>query len=271
MRRDRNSGVSLLNVLAVVAVGASLVQVMLRDQDGSILRLEEATNAAQARALAQGGVTSVAVGLRRDAGENPESDHLNEAWAGAAQDRIVLDFGQFEVSITDARGKFDLNALQPAALAEVRLFKALLAALDLPNVLASQITQIAALHGPLTDPEVLLDHGIAPSDVKRLLPHVTATQTRGPLNLNSVSEPLMVALTRNPAAARVLIARRKGQGELTASDLAALGLLQPQLAGYTSHVFDVRALASVGNARAILVRRLVRDPDTGVVQSLALP
>lgn len=271
MKRSRNSGVSLLNVLAVVAVGASLVQVMLRDQDTSIHRLEDSKNAAQARALAQGGVTSVAVGLRRDARENPEADHLNEAWAGAAQKRIALAFGQFEVSITDARGKFDLNTLQPAALAEARLFTALLAALDLPGVLAGQITQIVSQHGPLTDPRDLLDHDIAPADVERLLPHVTATQMPGPLNLNSVSEPLMVALTRNPTAARVLVARRRAQGELTTNDLAALGLPQPQLAGYTSDVFDVRALASVGDARAVLVRRLVRDRDTGIVQSLALP
>ncbi|MEL6463991.1 MAG: hypothetical protein AAFQ58_03390 [Pseudomonadota bacterium] len=271
MKRDQISGVSLLNVLTVIAVGAGLMQFMLRDQDLSVQGLESTNNAAQAQALARGGVTSVAVALRRDAQVSPEVDHLNEPWASAAQDKIALDFGQFEVSITDARGKFDLNALQPAALAEARLFTALLTALELPSVLASQITQVVSKHGPLTDPEVLLDHGIAASDVKRLIPHVTATQTPGPLNLNSVSEPLMVALTRNPAAARVLIARRKGAGELTANDLAALGLPQPQLAGYTSNVFDVRALASVGDARAVLMRRLVRDPDAGAVQSLALP
>ncbi|MEM8654283.1 MAG: hypothetical protein AAGF36_06020 [Pseudomonadota bacterium] len=271
MKRDRRSGVSLLNVLAVVAVGASLVQVMLRDQDASILHLEDTNDAAQAHALAKGGITSVAVALRHDTKESPDVDHLNEPWTRAAQDRIALDFGAFEVSIEDARGKFDLNALQPAALAESRVFSALLVTLDLPAVLTSQITQIVSQHGPLTDPEILLAHGFAPSDVDRLLPHVTATLTPGPLNLNSVSEPLMVALTSNPTAARVLIARRTAQGELKANDFAALGLPQPQLAGYTSETFDVRVLASVGDASAMLARRLVRDPDTGAIQRLTLP
>ena len=271
MKRNRHAGVSLLNALAVIAVGASLVQVMLRDQELAVQALEDTNNAAQAHALTRGAVTSVAVALRRDAQENPDADNLKEPWAAAAQDWIALDFGQFEVSITDARGKFDLNALQPTALAESRLFTSLLGALELPSVLTQRITQIVSQHGPLVDPTALVDHGIAMPDVERLLPHVTATQTPGQLNLNSVSAPLMMALTRNPSAARVLISRRAAQGFLTPADFSALGLLQPQLSGYTSDVFDVRALASVGDARAVLAQRLVRDADTGVIRRLPLP
>ncbi|WP_299613327.1 type II secretion system protein GspK [uncultured Tateyamaria sp.] len=271
MTRNRQSGVSLLNVLAVLAVGTGLVQIMLRDQDAAVQRLDHTNSAAQAHALAKGGITSVAVALQRDFQDSPDIDHLGEPWAQAAQDQIALDFGKFEVSIEDARGKFDLNALGPAALAEIRVFEALLVTLDLPRILAGQITQIVLQNGPLTGPEALLEYGIAQSDVDRLNPHVTATVTRGTLNLNTVTAPLMAALLRNPSAARGLIARRAAQGWLEARDLAALGVVQPPISGYTSDTFDVTTVASVGEARARLTRRLVRDTDTGEVHRIALP
>lgn len=271
MTRHPNSGVSLLNVLAVLAVGASLVQVMVQDQEIAIQRLAQDNDLAQARALAQGGVTSVAVALRRDFANAPDTDHLGEAWAQAAQDHITLDFGQFKVAIADARGKFDLNTLHPAAVAELRVFTALLAALDLPTALASPIAQAVAQEGPLASPEDLADHGIAQSDVERLLPNVTATKSRGTLNLNSVTPELMVALTRNPAAARGLLARRAAKGFLDQSDFAALGLPLPLLSGFTSDTYDVTVVASVADARSVLSRRLQRDPETGAVQNLPRP
>lgn len=271
MTRDGQGGVSLLNVLAVLAVGTTLVQIMLRDQDVALQRLDDASSVAQARSLARGGVTSVAVALRRDFAEAPDSDHLGEAWAQAAQNKIALDFGQFEVSIRDARGKFDLNALQPAALAEQRVFANLLRGLDLPEVLGRQITQIVTQNGSLDSADTLAQFGIARSDVVRLAPHVTALTVRGTLNLNTVSEPLMAALLGNPPAARGLVARRAAKGSLDRSDLVALGLAQPPLSGFTCDVFDVRAIAKVGEARAVLVRRLIRDLDTGDIQTIARP
>ncbi|WP_299044373.1 type II secretion system protein GspK [uncultured Tateyamaria sp.] len=270
MTRNRQAGVSLLNVLAILAVGTGLVQVMLSDQDVALQRLASANDVAQAQSLARSGITSVAVTLRRDFGTAPLSDHPGEPWADAAQERIALDFGQYDVSIVDGRGMFDLNALHPAALAEQRVFAALLTILGLPETLAGQITQIITQNGPLRAPQDLVRLGIAQGDIDRLAPHVTATPVRGPMNLNTVTEPLMAALLSNPPAARGLIARRAAKGFLDASDLSALGVPLPPLAGFTSDVFDVTANASVGVARAALRRRLLRDPDSGAVQSIPL-
>ena len=270
MTRDKQAGVSLLNVLAVLAVGTGLVQVMLRDQDAAVQRLERTRSSAQAHALARSGATSVAVALRRDLVEAPDSDHLGEEWAQVAQEQIELEFGQFEVSVADVRGKFDLNALQPAALAEQRVFIALLSALDLPEVLASQVTQIIERNGPLRGSDALLRFGIAQSDFTRLTPHVTATAIRGPLNLNVVSEPLMTALLRNPSAARGLVARRDAKGFLDNSDLAALGVPLPPLAGFTSDIFDTKTVATVGKARTVLARRFIRDRDTDTVHGTTI-
>ena len=271
MKRDRQAGVSLLNVLAVLAVGTGLVQVMLRDQDTALERLERANNAVQAQALAQGGVTSVAVALRRDFVEAPGADHLNEPWALAVQERITLDFGQFEVSVRDVRGRFDLNALHPSDLGAQRVFAGLLSALDLPELLAGQIVQIVSQHGPLTHPEKVLDFGIADSDLDRLRPHITTTDAPAPLNLNSVTEPVLAALLRNPSVARGLIARRAAKGFLEPRDFAALGVAVPALSGFTSDAFDVDAVATVDGARAVLINRLYRDPDTGTVHDTTRP
>jgi len=270
MKRDRQAGVSLLNVLAVLAVGTGLVQIMLRDQDVAVRQLDRSNAVAQAHALAHSGTTSVAVALRRDFVEAAASDHLGEAWARAAQKQITLNFGQFSVSVADARGKFDLNALQPAAIAEQRVFSALLTSLDLPQTLANQITQFISQKGPVDNTQDLIRLGLARSDVQRLAPHVTATSMRGTLNLNTVTEPLMAALLNNPSAARGLVARRSLKGFLDTSDLAAWGVPQPPLAGFTSDAFDVTSVAHVGKARVVLTRRLLRDPDTGTVQSHAL-
>ncbi|MFL4470156.1 general secretion pathway protein GspK [Tateyamaria armeniaca] len=271
MIRHQQAGVSLLNVLAVLAVGTGLVHVMLRDQDVALERLAQYSDLAQARALALGGPTSVAVALRRDFDEAPQTDHPGEAWAWSAQDRIALGSATYKVSIQDVRGKFDLNALQPAALVEQRVFAGLLSALNLPQALGQRITQIVAQNGPLAAPDSLLRFGMAPGDVARLAPHVATVSTRGTLNLNTVSEPLLAALLRNGAAARGLVGRRSAKGFLDNSDLAALGIALPPLAGFTSDIFDVTTVSEVGEARAVIKRRLLRDPETGTVQSVALP
>ena len=269
MTRRTDAGVSLLNVLVVVAAGAGLVQVMLTGQDRAIGRLAGANDAAQASALAEGGVASLATALRRDLLEAPDSDHAGEAWAEAAQEIITLDFGSFAVDVEDLRGRFDLNALGPGKLGELRVFGALLAQLDLPEVLAAQIAEIVANDGPLSAPGDLLRYGLSNADLARLADHVVTLGTRHPMNLNAVGEPLLAALLSNTAAARSLIARRTAKGFLDRSDLAALGLVQPPFSGFTSDAFMVRAMAEVGEARTILTRRILRDPEAGTIRIIA--
>lgn len=271
MTRTQEAGVSLLNVLVILAVGTGLVQVMLSDQSTALDRLETAQDTAQAHVLADGGITSVAVALRRDFETAPDADHLQEPWARAVQDTISLDFGAFAVAVEDARGKFDLNALGPAALAEQRVFSALLGVLDLPDVLAARIVQGIAQNGPLNSPDELIELGVAVQDVDRLRPHVTALTQRGSLNINAISAELMIAVLANETAARGLVARRAAKGFLDAGDLAALGVAMPQLTGFTSDVFDVRVVADVGQGRATRARRMMRDVQTGRIRDLPIP
>ncbi|KMW59405.1 General secretion pathway protein K [Candidatus Rhodobacter oscarellae] len=268
--RDQSAGVSLLNTLVVIAVGASLAHAMLSDQDAALSRLGATQNLAQATALANGGIASVATALQRDFREAPEADHLREPWAQAAQQQIELDFGTFEVEIVDARGRFDLNALTPVNLAEQRLFAALLVALDLPKALGAQISRIIAQNGPLRHPDDLRRYGISDGDLERLTPYLGTFQTRGAVNVNAADAPVLSALFGNAELAQSLSARRSAKGFLDASDLAAFGAILPSLGSFASDSFDIRAVVRVGQAKVEIHRRLTRDPRNGQVRSSSI-
>ena len=265
MKRTGDSGISLLNVLVVVAAGAGLVQVMLTDQTIAIDQLQDAADVSQTRALAQAGVSSVAVALRRDLQVAPESDHFREPWAANLQETIDLGFGEFSVTAEDLRGRFDLNALGPGKIIEMRVFTALLKQLDLPETLASEIATAVSQNGSLDAPEELRGLGFSASDLQLLRPHVTALPVRHPLNLNAVTEPLLAALLSNPVAADSLISRRAAAGFLDRNDFTSLGLLVPPLAGFASDAFSVTGSAETGNARSRLTRQVLRDRRTGQI------
>jgi general secretion pathway protein K len=107
--------------------------------------------------------------------------------------------------------------------------------------------------------------GLSDADFERLRPFVIALPGRHPLNLNSVSEPLLTALLANPVATESLISRREAKGFLDHSDFASLGLAVPPMAGFTSDAFGVTATATVGTARYRLARQVLRDPESGQI------
>lgn len=270
MTRAPESGVSLLNVLVVVAAASGLVQVMLAGQESAVSDLSRSHDIAQAEALARGGVASVAVALRRDMLDAPDVDHLQEDWATASQTEVTFDFGSLEVEIEDARGRFNLNSLTAGSFLEQRIFQGLLTALDLPEALSAQIIQSLQNQGPLRDADDLFQRGFSMVDIDLMRPHVTALQTSGPINLNTATMPLMSALFANPAAAQALVARRTSQGQLTRQDLSAFGLAPPAVGGFTSDTFDVALRAQVGTARRTLNRRIFRNPEAGTVQIISI-
>ncbi|MEM1298121.1 MAG: hypothetical protein AAGH68_02495 [Pseudomonadota bacterium] len=270
MRRRKDDGISLLNVLVVVAAGAGLVHVMLDEQDAALTRTVRSRDAVQAMALAESGVTSVVVALRRDFRDSPQTDHLAEAWAKAAQKEIQLDFGSFKVMVTDARGKLNVNELKAVNLSAQRAFAALLIALDLPEALLSRIMQIVSRHGPFSSLKAIEAHGLSAEDLDRLTPHLVALPDGGGVNLNAATEPVMAAIFENATVARALVARRAPKGYLEQSDLAPLGVTLPPLGVFTSNAFDVVVRTEVGTARAVQTRRLLRDGQTGRVRTIPI-
>jgi general secretion pathway protein K len=264
--RGPESGVSLLNVLVVVAAASGLIQVMLAGQQSIAADLSRARDIAQAEALARGGIASVAVALRRDMADAPEVDHLQEEWATSAQQNVTFEFGSFAVEIDDARGRFNLNSLSAGAFQQQRVFEGLLAALDLPETLSGQIIMSLQNEGELRNADQLFQREFSQADIERLSPHVTALDTPGAINLNTATEPLLSALFANPSAAQALVARRSVSGQLTKQDLSALGLVPPALAGFTSDTFDIALRAQVGVARRALKRRILRGTKAGVLE-----
>ncbi|MEM8539184.1 MAG: general secretion pathway protein GspK [Pseudomonadota bacterium] len=266
MRKRRGErGLSLLNVLIVVAAGDGLVQVMLATEEGAIDQLANAQAGVQARALADAGVTSVAVALRRDAQDAPDADHLQETWAQSQQDEISVGGGTFAVAVSDLRGRFDLNSLGSASFVETRVFNALLAQLDLPESVGVELARLVTNDSPLQSISELQKLGFSDKDIRRLSPHVTVLPTRHRLNINTATERVLVALFSNPAAARSLVARRDARGFLDASDLSALGLAMPPLAGFTSDAFEIRTTAEYQGVRRTVARIVLRDLETGSV------
>jgi general secretion pathway protein K len=270
MTRASDTGVSLLNVLVVVAAGAGLVNLMLTRDSAAVDRVFLSRDAGQAFHLAAAGARAAQVALRRDLLAFPDKDHLLEPWASAAQTQIAIERGTFEVQIDDVCARFDLNWLTAGAFVERRVFRTLLISLDLPDALGDQISVIISIHGPLEHASDLVRFGVTRDVFARLEPVVSARQSRHPINVNTASEAVLAALFSNPVAARALVARRNGKGYLETSDLSALGLTLPPLAGYTSDTFDVRSVARVGNARGDHAIRVFRDADSGKTLSTPL-
>lgn len=265
MKRLVDGGVSLLNVLVVLVVGTGFVTVLLNREESALSQLQTASDRTQARALAVGGVASVETALKRDFETQPQADHLFEPWALALQDPIYFEFGSFEVSVKDARGRFDINSLKDGPLNEPALLSSLLSVLDLPKALGIYLQRIVRRHGPFDRIDQVLDYGVNSTDLDRLRPHVTALPRRGAININTASPELLIALFGDGPKTGVLTTRRAVKGYLEPGDLKALGLVLPILADFRSDAFDVRVLANVGTARANLIWRLVRNPKSGEV------
>jgi general secretion pathway protein K len=102
----------LLNVLLFVTLAAGIVAAMIVSQDIAIGRATQMREAAQAMAIAEGGVLSAITALRRDALDQPESDHVGEPWAAVREAGAKIEGGTFDLAVSDAQGRFNVNNLR---------------------------------------------------------------------------------------------------------------------------------------------------------------
>ena len=105
--RAREAGVILINVLVALALGAAIVVLMFTSQENLMDRTRRAAAATQAEALALGAEASLVAALRRDMEVAPETDHMAEPWALAAQEEVQLETGSFSITVNDAQARFD--------------------------------------------------------------------------------------------------------------------------------------------------------------------
>jgi len=259
--RARDAGVILINVLVALALGAAIVVLMFTSQKSLVDRTRRSAAATQAEALALGAEASLVAALRRDMKEAPETDHMAEPWALAAQEEVQLETGSFSITVRDAQARFDLNALAAGRLAQQQTLARLMTALQLPDQVALDIIDHLTRRGPVRDLSEIeaLD---APTRAA-LAPYVSLLPQSGDVNVNTASEEVIAVMLGSPSAARQLVKRREMAGFLTKGDLTDAGIVALNGIGFTSAVYDVESRAEVDGLTITLTSRLLRRTVLG--------
>jgi general secretion pathway protein K len=262
--RDRDRGVVLINVLVLLGLAATVVYTMLSLADLSIARSQRFSEAGQALALIRAGEQSAIVALRRDMIEAPEIDHGGEAWGEIAQERIAIEGGSFELTITDAQSRFNLNTLEGGGLQPAQTLQAIAEELGLAPQTATRIATSIVLDGPLRQlGELTARAGVPPEEIEVLGRLVTALPGTADVNINAAPPELLAILLQNPVQARVLAAVRARAGFLTPEAVEAEGVILPPGVGFVSNLFYARTSVRIGGTRQAMESLLQRRRGEG--------
>ncbi|MFA7094965.1 MAG: type II secretion system minor pseudopilin GspK [Gammaproteobacteria bacterium] len=286
----RSKGVALITALLVVALATIAAAAMASRQQLDLRRTGNILDGDQAY-LYTLGAEAWAVGiLVKDRKEN-QTDSLGDDWATVLP-AIPVEGGQITGVLEDLQGRFNINNLltddnQPSP-PDIEIFQRLLAALDLEPRLALAVVDWL---DPDIDPQPLdgaeddqylgeqppyrtanqrmasatelrLIRGFPPEAYERLAPYIVALPFRTPINVNTASIPVLMALGNDITAsdAEALIQAR---GEKGFADVNAF-LQQPVLSGgkinpqamqsiaVESHYFLLKVEAHIGQGRAQL-------------------
>lgn len=260
---ERDEGMILVNVLMFVAIAAGLVLLMIEREELALDRALRVREAARAAAVIQGGEVSAIVALRRDAAVAPEVDNVAEPWAALAETGAPIDGGVFDLAISDAEAKFNVNSLRDGSAMATILFNQLAAEAGIDQATAAQAVELIRLHGPLTDLRPLRFAGLEPDKLARLEATVTALPGQTAINLNAATPEVLTILFRDPVAVERLLATRARQGFLTQKDLDDNSLSQPPGTSFKSNTFWVRTRVRIGDTTqqgaTLIQRRLGED------------
>lgn len=269
-RRDDEQGMILINVLMFVAIASGLVLLMIGREELALDRALRSREAARAVAIVRGGELSAIAALQRDAVAAPEVDHAGEAWASIGASGAAIEGGTFDLAVSDAEGRFNVNSLRSGDAVPVILFQKLAAIAGLDEQQTVEAIAYVRAQGPVTDirPIRLLPGG-DPAAIARLERMVTALPGKTTINLNAADEELLAFLFGDPVAAQRMVAIRKRNGQVTLRDLSDLKISQPPGTGFRSNTYWVRARATIGDTSqqgATLIQRR-RTPE-GVVTTV---
>lgn len=266
-RRDDEQGMILINVLMFVAIASGLVLLMIGREELALDRALRSREAARAAAIVRGGELSAIAALQRDALAAPEVDHAGEAWASIGASGAAIDGGTFDLAVSDAEGRFNVNSLRSGDAVPVILFQKLAAIAGLDEQQTVEAIAYVRSQGPVTDIRpIRLLPGADPAAIARLERMVTALPGKTTINLNAADEELLAFLFDNPVAAQRLVAIRKRNGQVTLRDLSDLKISQPPGTGFRSSTFWVRVRATIGDTAqqgATLIQRR-RTVENGV-------
>jgi general secretion pathway protein K len=220
----KQSGIALITVLLIVALATITAVAMTSRQQFDIRRTAQMVNTDQAYFYAIGGEEWAKLILQRDAAKNTV-DHNKEIWALPLPPTLVSG-GSLQGQIEDLQSRFNINNLVfegQVSEENFKYFKRLLTILELPPQLAE-----VAVDWIDSDSTVLLPYGaedesylieIPPYrtantlfrsiselqllfgvDLKiyeKLIPYIIALPTVTTININTASQPLIMALSEN--------------------------------------------------------------------------
>ncbi len=264
--RDGEAGMILVNVLLFVAIASGLVLLMVSREElalDSSLRIREA---ARAMAIVRGGELSALSALRRDAVEGPAVDYPAEGWGTIAEAGAPIEGGTFDLAISDAEGRFNVNAVRSGEAGPVVLFETLAREAGLPDDQIVMAIGYIRQFGPLTDLRPLRLAGLDPAAVARLERLVTALPGETAINLNAADPELLAILFRDAAVAGRLAAVRAREGQIRLKDLSDQNVTLPWGTTFASNTFWVRTRATIGTTsqqEAALIQRR-RTPEGAV-------
>jgi general secretion pathway protein K len=292
-RHGRHSGVALISALLVVALATVAAVSMASRQHVDIRRTANLLDADQSFLYELGAEGWGAQILARDRQDN-QVDHLGEDWATLLFP-ISVPGGTIAAAIEDMQGRFNINSLvEEGKVSEIALsrFRRLLELHELDPAIADAvldwIDQDIDLRFPAgaeddaylnaTPPyrtgnapmastsELRLVKGVTREAYEVLAPLLSALPTATPVNVNTASVPVLMALadgiTESDAAA--LVDARGDAGYASVDDFVR----QDALAGrkitaeglaVASDYFMVRAEAKIGRAQVHMNSLLRRD------------
>ena len=254
-------GMILVNVLMFVAIAAGMVMLMIEREELALDRSLRVREAARAVAIVRGGEISALVALRRDAQVAPDADSVAEPWAALAENGVKIDGGTFDLAISDAEGKFNVNALRSGNASAVIIFEQIAAAAGVDRETTLRAVEQVRLRGPFTDLRPLRFAGIDPRAVTRLEALVTALPGDTAINLNAASPEVLGLLFRDPAIADRLVRLRAQKGFLTQEDLAAQNVSMPPGSSFRSNTFWVRSRVTIGDTTQQAATLIQRSTD----------
>lgn len=248
IRRDDEQGMILVNVLMFVAIASGLVLLMIGREELALDRALRSREAARAAAIVRGGELSALAALQRDALAAPQVDHTGEEWASIGANGATIDGGTFDLAVSDAEGRFNVNMLRSGDAVPVILFQKLARIAGLDEQQTVEAIAYIRTQGPVSDVRpIRLIPGADPAAIARLERMVTALPGKTTINLNSANQELLAFLIGDPVVAERIVAIRKRNGQITLRDLSDLKVSQPPGTAFSSNTYWVRVRAKIGD------------------------
>jgi general secretion pathway protein K len=278
-RPAREAGVALLTAMLIAALATVAAVAMAARQQLDMRRTGNVLDTDQAYLFTLGVESWAKEILARDRRDG-EVDHPEEDWATVLPP-IAVEGAVVAGRIEDMQGRFNINSLLDAegkaSEDDVQRFRRLLAALELDESLADAVvdwidadveprfpngaedtvylgmappyrTANALMESPS---ELLLVNGFTPEIYAALAPYVAALPARTPININTASAPVLMALTEGitESDATQLIDERGEKGYQTVEDFLAHPLLKERRQNIASIAVSTSYFMIHANAR----------------------